>query len=1039
MQRLFFCLLVVLFFSTPRVVGQREKVDWENPEVFGINRELPHVNTVPFSDQKSALEKKKSQSVFYKSLNGMWKFHWVKKPADRPLDFYREDYDVSQWDEIAVPANWEREGYGIPIYTNVKYPFKKNPPFIHHDWNPVGSYKRNFVIPNNWEGRQVFLSLGAVKSAAYYWINGKKLGYSQGSKTTVEFDITKYLKHGKNTIAIEVYRWCDGSYLEDQDFWRLSGIERDVFLYAKPKVYVHDYFVKSDLDENYQNGLFSVNVELKNKDSLQNNLNLSLLLIRNGNTIFSQTKSVKSILKEGTICFEAEIEKPEQWSAEHPCLYTVLLSLNDNHGEIIEVLSSKTGFRKVEIKDAQLFVNGRYVYLKGVNRHEHDELRGHVISEASMLEDIKLMKQYNVNTVRTCHYPNDSRWYELCDEYGLYVIDEANIESHGMGYNKNVTLADKPEWLAAHMDRTKRMLERDKNHPSIIIWSLGNEAGDGHNILASYKWIKQRDLSRPVQYEREGKKTNAPERHSDILCPMYAPISSIEKYAQGNPDRPLILCEYVHAMGNSVGGVKDYWDVIEKYKSLQGGCVWDWVDQGLLEVDENGCEYYTYGGDYGPKGIASSGNFCINGLIRPDRRPNPALYEIKKVYQYIKVLANDLDKGRVEIFNNYAFKNLNEFQLVWDVTKNGVEIYGGVLELPDVKAGTSVVVDIPYGNKKTSEGELLLNLSFVVKKTEGMIPVGHELAWEQFELSPYLFADVELNDKPNGFLNLTDSKEECVIENVDVFFKFNKKRGTISTFRYQGVDLIEQGPKLNFYRAPTLNDVKDKNGLRKWKAVHPDNLKHKVVSIDLKQINAGLVKLICLMKIKNNKGAKIFDATYTYLLKEDGTLGIITALNPSSSNKVLAKVGLQMRLPKAFNFLKWYGKGPHETYVDRCASGKVGVYSGKLNDLFHEYVVPQESGNYSQIRWASVSNAKGFGFKIKASSLINISAYPYSDDAIQKATHINELKEADYTTLNIDYKQNGLGTATCGPGYLDPYIVKAGSMSFFVKIQPFTE
>ncbi len=1038
MQRLQFCLILALVFAGINVSGQSKQMDWENPEVFGINRELPHVNTVSFSDKESAVEKKINESEYYKSLNGIWKFNWVKKPSDRPMDFYKEDYDVNQWDDIAVPANWEREGYGIPIYTNVKYPFTKNPPFIHHDWNPVGSYKRNFVIPQDWDGRQVILHLGAVKSAAYYWVNGKKLGYSQGSKTPVEFDITKYLHAGTNTIAIEVYRWCDGSYLEDQDFWRLSGIERDVYLYSKPKVHIYDYFVKADLDSDYKNGLFSVDVSLKNFGKKQQGLSLNIELLKDGKSILTQSRTVKSIAKTGKVKFESEIENPEQWSAEHPNLYTVLLSLNDSKGNVIETLSSKTGFRKVEIKDAQLFVNGQYVYLKGVNRHEHDEVSGHVISEESMLEDIKLMKQYNVNTVRTCHYPNDSRWYELCDEYGLYVIDEANIESHGIGYDKDVTLADKPEWLAAHMDRTQRMVERDKNHASIIIWSLGNEAGDGHNMLATYKWIKQRDLSRPVQYEREGKKTNATERHSDILCPMYARIGWIEKYAQDNPDRPLILCEYVHAMGNSVGAVKDYWDVIEKYKNLQGGSVWDWVDQGLLEVDENGRKYYTYGGDYGPEGIASSGNFCINGLITPDRKPNPALYEIKKVYQYIKVIADDLNKGQVEIFNNYAFKNLNEFQLVWDVTENGLKVSGGTLELPDVKAGNSAVAKIPYLDYERGKGEYILNLSFVAKKAEGMIPVGHELAWEQFELSPYLFSSLKLDDKVNGSLSLTDSKEECTVENIDVFFKFNKKNGLINSFRYQGVELLTKGPQLNFYRAPTLNDSRDRNGLRKWKKAHLNDLHHKVVSVDVQQLNDGLVQVICKMDLNNSEGAKMFDAAYTYLLKENGELGITTSFTPSSAIEVLAKAGLQMRLPKGFNSLKWYGKGPHETYIDRCASGKVGIHTAKLNDLFHEYVVPQENGNLSQVRSASLSNSKGFGVQITANSLVNLSAYPYSDKDIETAKHINELEQADFTTLNIDYKQNGLGTATCGSGYLEPYIVKAIPMEFSVTIKPFT-
>jgi beta-galactosidase len=1030
--------MITLVFGNIDSKSQGKLMDWENPEIFGMNREKPHVNSVPFERKESALNQKKSDSKYYKSLNGMWKFHWVKKPADRPVDFYKDSYDVNHWDEISVPANWEMEGYGIPIYTNVRYPFEKNPPYIHHEWNPVGSYKRSFVIPDDWDGREVFLQFGAVKSAAYYWINGKKLGYSQGSKTPVEFNVTKLLKSGENTISVEVYRWCDGSYLEDQDFWRLSGIERDVFLYSTPKVHMYDYFVKSDLDKNYHNGLFSVDVQLKNYGRRTKGLTLNLELLDKGECVLSLSKSITTISKESSVQFESEIQQPRQWSAEHPNLYTVLLTLKDRSGKTLEVLTCKTGFRKVEIKDAQLFVNGRYVYLKGVNRHEHDQVTGHVVSEASMLEDIKLMKLYNVNTVRTCHYPNDSRWYELCDEYGLYVIDEANIESHGMGYDKDVTLADKPEWLNAHMDRTQRMVERDKNHPSIIIWSLGNEAGDGHNMLATYKWIKQRDASRPVQYEREGKKTNAKERHSDILCPMYAPIAAIEEYAKGNPDRPLILCEYVHAMGNSAGAVKDYWDVIEKYKHLQGGSVWDWVDQGLLEVDEKNRKYYTYGGDYGPEGIASSGNFCINGLVGPDRKPNPALYEIKKVYQYVKMEAMDLNNGSVEILNNYGFKNLNEFGLQWTITNDGVKQAGGNIVLPDVPAGESKLVTIPYTHLKLGKGENLLTLSLVSKEEEGMVPAGHELAWEQFSLSPYVYESSQVNSVVNGTLKLSDTDQECVAENVDVCFKFNKKTGLVSSFRYQGVELIEKGPQLNFYRAPTLNDVRDKNGLKKWKAAHLNDLHTEVISAEVRQLNAGEIQVICETQLTNGQHEKVFDATYTYALTENGELGITTRLTPSESVEVMAKAGLQMQLPKGFNTLEWYGKGPHETYVDRCASGKIGIYSGQVTDLFHNYVVPQESGNFSQVRWTSISNKHGFGLRVQSGSEFNVSAYPYSDKDIEAATHLNELEQADFTTFNIDYKQNGLGTATCGSGYLEPYIVKAEPMEFFILIQPFT-
>ncbi|MDP4188220.1 MAG: glycoside hydrolase family 2 TIM barrel-domain containing protein, partial [Bacteroidota bacterium] len=586
------------FLSPQFLAGQNN--DWENPQMIGQNKEPSYTTFIPYADEETAIENNYNRSPWYSLLNGTWKFHWSAKPDDRPVDFYQNSFDVSKWDDILVPSNWEMLGYGIPIYVNIQYPFKKNPPYIPHDNNPVGSYKKTFTIPGNWQGRQIFLHFGAVSSAMYVWINGKKVGYSEDSKLPAEFNITSFVKPGENILSAEVYRWCDGSYLEDQDFFRISGIQRDVYLYSTPEVKVSDFEVKGTLDNNYTNVDFNVKVQLKSYLAKRKGIYpVEISLLDNaGKPVFDPM--IKNVnLKnaaDSIVEFSQTIYNPLKWTAETPNLYTVVITLKDKKGHILESTSSKTGFRKIEIRDGQLFVNGVRILIKGVNRHEHDPYTGHVISQAGMIQDITLLKKFNINTVRTCHYPNDPKWYELCDKYGLYLIDEADIESHGMGYGKE-TLAKDTLWGKAHLDRTIRMVERDKNHPSIIIWSLGNEAGFGINFENTYRWLKQRDHSRPVQYERAGL-----EPFTDIYCPMYAPIEHLKKYTAQTEERPLIMCEYAHAMGNSTGNFQDYWDVIESSKYLQGGCIWDWVDQGMAQKTKKGEFFWAYGGDWGPAG-----------------------------------------------------------------------------------------------------------------------------------------------------------------------------------------------------------------------------------------------------------------------------------------------------------------------------------------------------------------------------------------------------------------------------------------------------
>jgi len=694
--------------------------DWENPAIIARNRELPHATYVLYSDVKSALKEEPDTSPYYLSLNGTWKFSWTRSPDQRPQAFKEPGFDVSGWDNIEVPGNWELQGFGVPIYTDTDYPFSPDPPVIPHDYNPVGSYVRNFELPNNWTGRRIFLHFAGVRSAFYVWLNGKMVGYSQGSKTPAEFELTDYIQSGKNILAVAVYRFSDGSYLEDQDYWKISGIERDVFLFAAQHTHIRDFFIKAELDDEFQDGHLRVEALVTSKSKKPTTeIFVSLQLLNPGHSpVFSEPIKQKvrfDAQGNGSVIFDLPITKPLKWSAEIPALYSVILVLDSGIQAAVDYIVTKTGFRRVEIKNGVLQVNGAAVKLKGVNRHEHDPATGRYVTRESMLEDIRLMKRFNINAVRTSHYPNDPFWYDLCDRYGLYVVDEANIESHGMGYAPERTLGNDPVWQKAHLDRTIRMVERDKNHPCVIIWSLGNEAGDGVNFEATYAWIKKRDQSRPVQYEQADLRP-----HTDIFCPMYARIHILKDYASQTRERPLILCEYAHAMGNSVGNLKDYWDVIESSPQLQGGFIWDWIDQGIRKKTADGKYYWAYGGDFGPPGTPTSENFCINGLVSPDRKPNPHFWEVKKVYQNITVKSVDLEKGQFEIINKYDFMNLSTFDCIWRIEGNGkllVEEKITDIDIPPKKAG-ELTIEMPQ--LKPEPGmEYFILLTFAPPKKYG--------------------------------------------------------------------------------------------------------------------------------------------------------------------------------------------------------------------------------------------------------------------------------------------------------------------------------
>lgn len=1037
MNKLF--VLVALALISIGLKAQ-EMPDWQNPKVFEINKEAPYAHFTAFENERDAWDGLADQSQYQKSLNGTWKFNLVKDPVNRPKDFYKEDYDISSWDNIKVPANWETEGFDTAIYVNTSYPFwkiaKKNPepPYIPEGYNPVGSYKRTFEVPESWSGRQIFVNFGAVKSAFYIWVNGKKVGYSQGSKTPAEFDLTTYLSQGKNEIALEVYRWSDGSYLECQDFWRLSGIERDVILSARPKVRVGDFRVNVGLDANYQNGFFSLQVDLNNhlnKKAGKYRLEAQLFTLDKKDKIFSLSKMV-SVGKASTkvIFDEQVVENPKKWSAEEPNLYKLLVSLKDKKGKVLQSFTQHVGFRSSEIKNGQFLVNGQAVLVKGVNRHEHDPDKGHVIDEASMLKDIRLMKENNINTVRTCHYPTDTRFLELCNLYGLYVINEANIESHGMGYGER-SLAKDPEWKEAHLSRTERMFERDKNQPCIVIWSLGNEAGNGVNFISTYKWLKKHDNTRPVQYERAGLDEN-----TDIFCPMYASINYMVNYAKKHPERPLILCEYSHAMGNSCGSLKDYWEAIEAYPALQGGCIWDWVDQGLREVDEKGRMFFAYGGDYGTN-MPSDNSFCLNGLVNPDRLPNPQLHETKKVYQSITVTAKDLDQMLFTVKNKYFFTDLNQFDVIWTVANAEGLVAEESMSLSLAPQQTKdIQIKLPNLPTLKAGQKYVLTFSFLTKNRQGLVAKGHELAWDQFEL-PIKAKEFKIKEV-TGQIRFTETNKNIAIQGHEFSMNISKTSGLITSYQFQGNSILRQGPKLNFYRPVTENDVRDRNGKNVWLKAGLNDLSQAVSDqVQVQTTGKGHVRILVPIVLENTEAGTSIPAIQQYDIYSDGVFNLGVNVQIPHSIKAVAKVGVQTLLKKAFDQTIWYGLGPVPTYSDRDAAGKFAYYSSSAKDLFDQsLVVPQDNANRSRVSWGVVTNVEGIGFHFRGEESLNFSAYPYADKDVDRARHANELDEADFISLNLDHQQSGLGTATCGPGVLPEYVLNDRNYSFQISFTP---
>lgn len=1002
MKKIFLSLFSLLFFTSLLLA----QYDWENPEIISHNKLNATSSSIPFQNLDQALTGEIANSVYHKSLNGNWKFMWSENPEQRPKDFYKSDFIDKNWKTIPVPSNWELQGYGIPIYVNQPYEWTYNPkpPEIPHDYNPVGSYLTSFTIPNKWKNREIIIHFGAVKSAMYLWVNGEKVGYSQGSKLPAEFNITKYLKKGENSIAVEVYRWSDGSYLECQDFWRISGIERDVYLWSAPKTHIYDFFAKASLDENYEDGILKTNIKIQNfaKADMKEYSVIIKLYDAENELLKSVSKNFKNDKEFIDILLETKIDKPNKWSAETPYLYTLLIELKKGN-KTIELKSHKTGFRNVEMKNGQLMINGVPILIKGVNRHEHDEFTGHVISHESMEKDIELLKQFNINAVRTCHYPDDPYWYQLCDKYGIYLVDEANIESHGMGYRPDRTLGNNPIWEKAHLDRVKRMVERDKNHVSVIIWSMGNEAGDGVNFDTMSKWLHHRDPSRPVHYERALKRPTV-----DIYSPMYPGIEYIEYYAKSNPYRPLIMCEYAHSMGNSTGNLQDYWDVIEKYPALQGGFIWDWVDQGLAKYDENGTKYWAYGGDYGPEGTPSDGNFCLNGIINPDRTIHPAMYEVKKVYQNIKIYPENLNDLKFNLINQFDFTNLYNYELKWFLMGNGKIVKQESLGNIYLKPHDTTLIQIPLSDYGFTPGvEYFVNFSLVTTEEEAYKPIGFELAKEQFPIKFLDYVDTRPLKQPKD-VEYYFSASKLIVETALIDIVFDTINGNLISLIVEGKEMLKEPVQINFWRAPTDNDFGNRMEQRQamWRNAGKNAQLEK---FSITKIENGKLLVTSVFSLTDVRSSIII----SYEISEKGKIEITMNFKPGIKGlQNLPRLGLNIVLNDAEE-LEYYGRGPHENYSDRNTSAFVGNYKSSVSDQYFAYIRPQENGYKTDTRWLLLKN--------KESGLFFTSVNSFSFSALHTPIHmLDQLTRANYkhtidvkqlpeTYLLIDMKQMGVG------------------------------
>jgi beta-galactosidase len=1043
-------LLLFAFFALTKITAQSLPSELQTPEIVSVNRMPMRATAFAFESRELAQQREKEKSKYFLSLNGSWKFNWVQDPRKRPEDFYKTNFDDASWDNFKVPANWELNGYGLPIYVNHPYEFtgrKKtgknlNPPYdIPEDNNPVGSYRKKFILPSDWNGRQVFIHLGAVKSAFFIWVNGEKVGYSEDSKLAAEFDITKYVKPGENLVALQVYRWSDGSYLECQDMWRISGIERDVYVYSTPKLDIRDFKLTATLDKAYTDGILQLNAEINSYKIDQNTLHSKPdtfsveieLTDAKGIIVYEDvTKDVSKVLGnyKTIVSFDKEIPNVHTWSAETPYLYTLYITLKDKNGNVLEVIPQRIGFRSIEITDRNFLINGKRVFLKGVNRHEHNATQGHTLTHEDMLKDMEMMKKLNVNAVRHSHYPPDPYWMELCDEYGLYVIDEANIESHGRYYDLAYTFGNDKQWRMPHLERITRMYERDKNHTAVVTWSLGNEAGNGVNFYEAYDWLKQKD-TRPVQYERaEG------DYNTDMIVPQYPSPNWLKRYSQRDPGRALVMSEYAHIMGNSLGNFKEYWDAIENNPYLQGGFIWEWVDQGIDTV-KNGKRILAYGGDFPLSGPVdenlSDNNFCVKGVVTAYRGLTPMAIEIKKVYQHIKTAYRG--NNNIEIKNGYFFRNLDNMQANWELLEDEKIIERGTITSLTIAPQQSTTIALPIKTNPKTGKEYFVNIRYILKNAEPFLEKGYEVSAEQFVWSGTPVAKVVAG---NGKLTVEQTDDQATIKGKGFSIVFDLQNGLLSSYILKGEQLLQQGPQPAFWRAPTDNDIGAgyNRSLRMWRNAYE---KGKISEAKVNQTTSGY-KVVFKKELVN--GDAIIEQTFS--VYGDGSVNVENRFTPvKGSHKLLYRFGNDLQLNRQLDQIQFYGRGPWENYWDRKTASFVGLYKQTVDEQYFPYARPQESGNKSDVRWVAMTNRNGKGLRFEfADSLLNFSALPYSLDDLDPETekkqyHSGELVKCNEIYMHIDLQQSGLqGIDSWGSQPLEQYRIPYRSQQYSYWIKP---
>lgn len=1008
--------------------------EWNNnPEIFELNRMKAHATLMPFDSVEEAIRGDRAASRSTVSLNGMWKFAFAENPAQRIANFYEADYDHADWAEIQVPAHWQLQGYDYPQYTNIRYPWEASEalvqPFAPTKYNPVGSYARTFTVPQGWEGQPVFISFQGVESAFYVWLNGELVGYSEDTFTPAEFDLTPYLRAGENKLAVEVYRWCDASWLEDQDFWRMSGIFRDVFLYTTPQAHVYDFFATTELDDDYQDAELKVRATILNYFERELGIVTLEAQLYDGASqpLLAQPLTVNATfgasIPELDVEAAARVTNPLKWSAEQPNLYTLVIALKDAEGRLIETVSTRVGFRKFEIKDKLMLINGKRIVFKGVNRHEFSCDTGRALAYEDMLTDVKLMKQYNVNAVRTSHYPNQPVWYELCNEYGLYVIDETNLETHGSwDYGqqtmlpKNVPGSD-PKWTANVLDRANSMLQRDKNHPSILIWSLGNEAFGGDNFIKMHDFLREADPSRIVHYEGVFN-WRASEAASDVESHMYSSPATLAEYgSNANSTKPFILCEYAHSMGNSTGGLHLYTELFDRLPLLQGGFIWDWVDQAIRTKNAEGETYLAYGGDFGEQ--PNDGNFCGNGLIFADRSISPKLLEVKQCYQNVTIAAVDLGQGVISILNKYLFTDLSAFALRWTLAIDGVETAQGVHGLKAAPGETEEVA-LALPTLAAKEGEAVLTVTLHMLQSQEWAEAGHEVASQQFilPLAKQETGVIGRAERLQGDFEVAEDSDALRITGEGFSAAIDQRNGSLVSYLVNGKELLAGALAPNFWRAYTDNDRGNKHHERcaTWRHAGEERT---LRSLTWETLTDRVIVRVA-WTLPTTAESRCFA---TYAILSNGAIEVGMELLPGEGLPEIPEIGMMLTMDGAFDTLAWYGKGPQESYWDRQHGAKIGRYEGKVADQFVPYLRPQECGNKVEVRSAAITDADGTALAISAELPFELNALPYTPFELEAHDHVYKLPVTNRTVVRINHKQSGVGGdnswgATAHPQYL---------------------